>query len=338
MNLSYNELSRHLREQIAERYLIFGSEPFLNDTCTRAIREKARNLGFSEKISLTVTADFNWIQLNEHLDNQSLFADKKLIEIRFTDAIKPGTQGGTVLRECLGQSDENVILMVSGGEIEYAARRSKWFTQWQQEAVIIETKPLGHAQYRSWIQAVMHKRDLKFEPQVPERLAYYFEGNMLAAANEVRKLALGYDGQTFTVADVERIVADQGRFSVYGLTDSLLAFDLARTVRQINGLRKEGIAPAFISWALLREMRLVYRYAFVAARRLPAQQFFRQNRIWQSRQNSIVQTARKLGLGGCGEVVGSLAAMDRIIKGREPGRRSESFWDELEKLAQKVCV
>ncbi len=338
MNLSYTELSRHLSEQIAERYLVFGNEPFLNDTCTRAIRDQARSLGFSEKITLAVSADFSWSQLHEHLDNHSLFADRKLIEIRFADAIKPGTQGAIALRDCLSQSDKNVILMVSGGEIEYAARRSKWFTQWQQKAVVVETKPMGHSQYRGWIQAVMQKRNLKFEPQVPERLAYYFEGNMLAAANEVRKLALGYDEQTLTVADVERIVADQGRFSVYGLTDSFLAFNLARTVRQINGLRKEGTAPAFILWALLREMRLVYRYAFLEARRMSAQQFFKQHRIWQSRQSSIVQTARKLGPGGCGEVVSSLAAMDRIIKGRERDRSSESFWDELEKLAHKVCA
>ena len=198
---------------------------------------------------------------------------KNLLKYVFQTVLKPGTQGASALRECLSYSDDSIVVLVVGGEIESSARRAKWFADWQKNAVVVETKPLGYSQYRNWIRTAMERRQLKFEPNVADRLAYFFEGNMLAAANEIRKLSLGYDGNAITVEQIERIVSDQGRFSIYGLTDSFLAGNLERAVRQLNGLRKEGTAPSYILWALLREMRLVYQYSFVESRRLPVQNF-----------------------------------------------------------------
>jgi len=326
-------LSRHLADGMENRYFVFGKELFLIENCRRYIREKARELGYTEQIPLTVTEEFDWNSLSYHLDNQSLFADKKLIELRFLDAVKPGRQGAGALTECLKNRDDTAIVMVVGGEIEPASRRSKWFQAWEADAVVVENRPLTSEQYRAWIKNSLTRKNIDHDPQVADRLAYYFEGNMLAAANEIRKMALGYAGNKITVDEIQRIVSDQGRFNVYLLTDAYLSGDLDRSVRMLNGLKREGTSPNYILWALLRELRLVYQVSFLNSKRISTQSLFTKNRVWKSRAQLIGQASRRLGLSKSADVLSKLAKIDRIIKGRESGYSGNAFWDELENLA-----
>ncbi len=338
MILNSSGLSHHLKEGMGNRFLVFGKELFLIENCRRTIREKAREAGFSEQIPLAVTREFDWNSLSYHLDNQSLFADKKLIEIKFPDTIKPGNQGSVALRQCLDNRDDSAIVVVVGGEIEPAAKRAKWFQAWESEAVVVENRPLSTQQYRAWLKHSLDRKNIEHEAQVVDRLAYYFEGNMLAAANEIRKIALGYTGNTITVNEIQRIVSDQGKFNVYLLTDAFLAGDLERSVRMLNGLRREGETPSYILWALLRELRLVYQVCFLQSKRMSVHSLFTKNRVWKSRADLISRVSHRLGFSNSGKILTKLAKLDRIIKGREAGYSGNSFWDELEKLAFDLRV
>ena len=337
MLLQTAELSRHLANGIENRYLVFGKEPFLIESCGRMIRQQAQNHGFTERIPLNVSSDFDWNSLEDHLNNQSLFADKKLIELRFVDAIKPGRQGSGALVDALGYRDDSTLILIIGGEIDSSAKRAKWYESWQKDAVVIDNQPLKPDQFCNWIRTSLERKGITHASGVPEQLAYYFEGNMLAAANEIRKLALGYDQGTVSVEHIEQIVSDQGRFNVYILTEAYLAGNLDRSVRMLNGLKKEGLAPSFVLWALQREMRLVYQASFLLSKRQSIGQLMTKNRVWKSRQHQITGASRRLGLARSKQALKILAKLDRIIKGREPGYSTHSFWDEMERFALDVC-
>ena len=189
-SINYQALTGRLKSQIDPRYLIYGNESFLVERCVEAIRARARDEGHQERTSLIVERDFDWTLLGQHLSAMSLFAEKKLIEIRLLSG-KPGKVGGEALVECMASVDASIIVVLVLGSVDRSSRESKWFKTWDHNSVSVDNPVLLPSQFKDWIGKALRRRNIQFEPEVVTRLAYLFEGNMLAVANEISKLSHG---------------------------------------------------------------------------------------------------------------------------------------------------
>ena len=324
------------RNQFDLRYLIYGKELYLVERCCERIRTQALENGYSERISLSVSYDFQWDAFTGQLGQMDLFGSKKLIELRLPASGRPGLQGAKILAECVKSPGDDTAVVVIAGAMESSIKRTAWFKAWTDHAVVVDNPEMQRGEFRGWIKRALDNRQVNYQPEVVGRLAYYFEGNMLAAANEIRKLVLGNDGSTITVEEIDRIVSDQARFNTFSFVDACLAGSTARALRQLRLLQNEGTEPILVLWVMAREYRTVYKIAFAATNGLQTAPIFNKLRIWQTKQQTILQAARRLGLEGSVVALRQLARADRILKGREAAKAG-GIWDEFENIVIHVC-
>ena len=114
MKLGPEQLSVHLRNELARIYVVHGNETLLVQETSDAIRQAAGKGGFSERICLTVEGGFDWNSLRQTAASLSLFATRRLLELRLGNA-KPGEHGGKILAEYAECPAEDTILLVICG-------------------------------------------------------------------------------------------------------------------------------------------------------------------------------------------------------------------------------
>ncbi len=324
------------RDQFDLRYFIYGKELYLVERCCEIIRQRGAENGYTERISLTVGNDFQWETFTDQFGQLDLFGTKKIVEVRLPPSGRPGVKGAKALLDCINSLSDDAAVVVIAGALETGVKKSAWFKAWNEKAATVNNPELKRNEFENWVRHSLDRHKIAYQADVVDRLAYYFEGNMLAAANEMRKLALGNDGTTISVSEIDRIVADQARFNVFSFADACMAGNAQRALRQLGLLKNEGTEPILVLWVLSREIRSVHQIAFALSNGLQTKPIFDKLRIWQSRQQTIARVAKRLGSTGSATVMRRLARADRILKGREPALAG-GIWDEFENIVLYIC-
>lgn len=327
MQLRPEQLDTHLQDSLAPVYLLHGDEPLIVQESADAIRARARALGFSERQVLHAESGFDWNALQEAGNSLSLFAEQRIIEVRMPGG-KPGDAGGKALRAYAGRPAEDTLLMVICGKLEAAQRKAKWVTELDRAGVQITCWPVDARALPGWIETRMRKAGFQPTPGAVQLLAERVEGNLLAAAQEIDKLALLHGAGPVDEPTVAAQVSDSARFDVFGLVDSALEGQARRCLRMLEGLRAEGVEAVIISWALARELRSLARMAFAMSRGETAAAVMNHHKVWRSRQPLIGKALRRYRLPAWQALLRKCAEIDRIVKGQAPG----NAWDELLQL------
>ncbi|MDX2457945.1 MAG: DNA polymerase III subunit delta [Gammaproteobacteria bacterium] len=332
MQLTPDKLEAHLARQLAPVYFISGDEPLRVMEAADAIRAAARGQGYDEREVLTVQAGFDWDNLLSGAGNLSLFSQRRLIELRLPTG-KPGTDGAKALRAYTEQLPEDTVLLVTAGKLDPAARKSKWVQALDQAGVVIFVWPLNTREFNAWVQQRMRQRGLAPTPEAVTLLADRVEGNLLACMQEIDKLTLLQDGGVVDADTIMSLVGDNARYDVYGLVDSALSGDGARSVRILHGLCAEAVAPQVVVWALARELRQLAVMAAVVASGQPVQQVLTQYRVWAARKTVVGKALTRLAVSECHAMLQQCAHIDRVSKGQAAGK----VWDELLQLTLQLA-
>jgi DNA polymerase-3 subunit delta len=219
------------------------------------VRQQARAEGASERETWTVEGRFDWSEVNWQGQSLSLFASKRLIELRLPSGA-PGKQGGELLRAYAEQPPEDTVLLIISGKIDNRSQKAKWFTSLDKLGVTVPVWPVDAAHLPGWIKQRMQQRGLYADQAVAAMIAERVEGNLFAAAQEIDKLQLlCLDGQVDMAIALEA-VADNARFEAFGLMDAVLTGQTQKVPRMLNRLKAEGldILSVFsaVSWSLHR--------------------------------------------------------------------------------------
>jgi DNA polymerase-3 subunit delta len=333
MQLTPEKLDAHLSKQLAPVYFISGDEPLRVMEAADAVRAAAREQGYDEREVLTVQAGFDWDSLLSGAGNLSLFSQCRLIELRMPTG-KPGTDGAKALRAYTEQLPEDTVLLVTAGKLETAARKSKWVQALDRAGVVVFVWPLNAREFNTWVQQRMRQRGLDPTPAAVTLLADRVEGNLLACMQEIDKLTLLQDGGVVDADAIKSLVGDNARYNVYGLVDSALSGDGTRSVRMLQGLCAEGLAPQVVVWALARELRQLAAMKALVANGKSIQQVLSQYRIWPDVRKTIVGKAlTRLAVSDCHAMLQQCAQIDRVSKGQAAGK----VWDELLQLTLQLA-
>jgi len=327
MRLRFESLESHLQQPLLPIYWISGDEPFQVDEACRRLRETAVKQGYSEREVQHVERGFDWAQLRQSADSLSLFAERKLIELRLPSG-KPGTEGSKVLQDFAAKPPPDTLLLVISGKLDSSAQKSKWFTALERSGAWLAIWPVDKARLPQWVTQRMRMRDMSASPEALRLLSDRIEGNLLAADQELEKLRLLYGPGKLDLPQVQAAVTDSARFDVFDLVDTALAGDADRVARMVFGLRAEGVEPVLVLWALTREIRSLAQMAELTAGGASAEQAMAAQRVWDKRKPLIKKALSRQWtdwealLAGCGD-------LDRMAKGQRAGR----VWDELLELA-----
>ena len=332
MQLTPENLDAHLATQLAPVYFISGDEPLRVMEAADAVRAAARKQGYDEREVLTVQTGFDWDSLLSGAGNLSLFSQRRLIELRLPTG-KPGTEGARTLRTWAEQLPEDTLLLITAGKLDPAARKSKWVQALDRAGAVLFVWPLNAREFNAWVAQRMRQRGLEPTAEAVTLLAERVEGNLLACKQEIDKLCLLQDGGVVDADAILSQVSDNARYDVYGLVDSALSGEAARSVRVLQGLCAEGVAPQVVVWALARELRQLAAMTAVVANGQPVAQVLTRYRVWASRKTVVGKAVTRLAVGECHAMLQQCAHIDRVSKGQAAGK----VWDELLQLCLQLA-
>jgi DNA polymerase-3 subunit delta len=332
MQVKAEQLGASLQRGLAPVYLIGGEEPLLLEECCGQVREAAKAQGFVERELLQVESGFDWSELQQAAA-PSLFATQKIIDLRLRTG-KPGREGARVLTEWADAPDPNMLLLVSCEQWDASSRKSKWATRLEKAGLRVDIWPIKAAELPRWLEQRMQQHGMQPEPEVLSILADRLEGNLLAARQEIDRLALLKGAGPVTADDVMRVVADSSRFDAFTLAEHMLNGNLHEGLRVAAGLKRMDTPLPMLLGALLRELKVTE--AFRLAMRASEQEavVFRRLNIWYNRQNTVRAAARRLNTRKLFEAFKLLALIDRQSKGRATGNP----WQSVDTLLMQLSA
>ncbi|MGH8173655.1 MAG: DNA polymerase III subunit delta [Rhodanobacteraceae bacterium] len=308
-------------------YLIAGAEHLLVLEAADALRARARELGYEREV-LDVESSFDWNRLADAGREMSLFSTRKLIDLRLPTG-KPGREGSAAISAYCASAPPDTVLMITANDWS-KSHEGAWVKSLDEIGTSVVIWPLRREELPDWIAARMARSQLSATPDAIAWLAERVEGNLLAAAQEIDKLALLADGRALDVPTLEASVADDARYDAFRLTDAAIGGDAGRALHIVAGLRSEGeeLIP-LLGW-VLNQLRALQRLAAAGSNLASA---FRTERIWPAREN-LYRRALKAGDADHWErCLAQAGRIDRIAKGREDG----DGWRELERLIAAIA-
>ncbi|KRW71024.1 DNA polymerase III subunit delta [Stutzerimonas nitrititolerans] len=322
MKLPPAQLGKHLQGSLAPVYVVSGDEHLLCQEACDAIRAACRQQAFSERQVLSVESGFDWGQLLEAGANLSLFAERRLLELRIPSG-KPGDKGAAALLHYLARPAEDTVLLISLPKLDGSTQKTKWAKALidGKDVQFLQVWPVDAAQLPQWIRQRLSQAGLAADQEAVELIAARVEGNLLAAAQEIEKLKLLAEDGRVTADTVQAAVADSARYDVFGLIDAALQGHPEHSLRMLEGLRGEGIEAPVILWALARELRLLANIAQQYAQGVPLERAFSQARppVWDKRRPLVSKALQRHDVAGWQRLLMAAQLIDEQIKGQAEG-------------------
>ena len=318
MRTTPEKLSAALKRGLAPVYLLSGAEPLTQGEAGDAIRAAARAAGFTEREVFFIERSNGgpWDDIFASCQAMSLFAARRVVEIRIPSS-KPGTEGGKALQELVRTAGPDLILLVTTGELDWNTRKTSWVQALDNAGVWVDAAVPAVSQYPGWLRQRAAAEGVELDDEAVALLAQQTEGNLLAAVQELRKLALNGVRRAGT-AEVLASGSQSSRFDVSQLGEAVLQGDAPRALRVLAGLRAEGVETPLVLWSVWQELRMLW-ITLVPGASVP---------VFSRHKELVPQAAarlRPLGRAFFARLDLQMAQVDLIAKGRRHG----NAWDAL---------
>ncbi len=324
MRLKPEQLSAALQKGLMPVYFITGDEPLQLGEMADAVRKSARKAGFENREILSADTGFEWNQLAVSASSLSIFTDKKIIDLRLPSAT-PGAEGAKALIAYCDRLPEDTLLLITAGKVAGSALKTRWLEALEKKGVVIQVWPLEGQELIRWLQQRMQQRGLHAETDGLRILASRIEGNLLAAAQEIEKLYVLYGTGNLSNQQILDAVADNSRYDVFKLMDSVLSANVTRIFKILSGLRAEGIAAPVVLWAATREARALIKIKQAISEGHNREWVFKNNQIRDKRKQLVVNALNRLSVSDLNSILVLSAKADRQIKGQQQG----DAWETL---------
>jgi DNA polymerase-3 subunit delta len=349
MQLRLDALETHLAKGLAGLYVVYGDEHLLAQEACDRIRAAARAAGFTDRNVFTVERGFDWSSLLGASQSMSLFGDKQLVELRIPTG-KPGKEGAEALKTLADAANPDTLTLVTLPRLDAATQKAGWFTALADAGVALKIDPVERAQLPNWVGQRLAQQGQRVAAGEDGRRALQFiaervEGNLLAAHQEIQKLGLLYPEGALSFEQVQDAVLNVARYDVFKLNEAMLAGDVARLSRMLDGLRGEGEAAVLVLWAVVEEVRTLLRVKRGVAAGKPLAMLLRENRVWGPRERLIGPALSRVTEAALEKALALAAKLDRQVKGLTggtPGKRLSDPppdpWAGLFELAMTVAA
>lgn len=323
MRTSSEQFVQRMPKQLGPLYVLYGAEALLTLEAADALRKAARAAGYAEREVLTAESGFDWNSLLMSGASLSLFATQRVLELRIPTG-KPGIEGSRVIEEFTRRLPEDTVTIVTLPDIDWQGQKSKWFAALEHAGVMVEARAIDRAHLPQWIAGRLALQKQSAGPEALDFLADQVEGNLLAAMQEIRKLALLAPEGEIAFDQVKDCVLDVSRFNPFQLADTVHDGDVARIERIVDGLKAEGEAAPLILWVLSNEIRQLLRVAGAtrSGRSMPPK-----------KEQQLQRSARRHTKQSLYAALLQAARIDRMIKGLDDG----DAWLALKQLGCAIA-
>jgi len=325
MFLKPEQLSSALQKNLLPVYFISGDEPLQLGEIADTIRAKAKSSGFyNREIFSADMPAFNWHQITQSAANLSIFADKKLLDIRISGS-NLGQEGTKVIMNYCQHPVENTLLLITAGKIAKDSLKARWLQALDKVGIIIQVWPIDAKEFLPWLQQRLQRRGLITDHEGLKILASRVEGNLLAATQEIEKLYVLYGTGQISSQQIINAVADNSRYDVYKLVDAAFSADINRVIKILDGLITDGIAAPIVLWAITKEARMLVKIKTGLAQGQQVEVLFKNNQVNSKRKHAVNNVLNRLKLHHLNDILLMSAKADRQSKGLQAG----NVWETL---------
>jgi DNA polymerase-3 subunit delta len=319
VRLSPEQLGGALARGLKSVYLVSGDEPLTVGECADAIRSAARAAGYADRTAFFIERGFSWDELRHSAQALSLFADRRLFELRMPSG-KPD-KGAQVLLDIAAAPPPDVLILIVTDKLDRKTSEAPWVRAIEKQGAWIPVWPVPAESLPGWLGQRATSLGLRLEPAAARLIVDRVEGNLLAAKQELEILALLADGGAISESLVLRTVGNSARYDVFQLAEAAAAGDAVRALRILAGLRGEGAEPTLILWALVRELRGLWqarsRSAASGAAASGAAAYAQGS--WNQAAKPSPRAQRRMAQMPLAALFQEAARADRTIKGILPG-------------------
>jgi DNA polymerase-3 subunit delta len=313
VKLRANQLAQHLQSGAQPVYLLTSDEPLCLEESAARIRDHLRTQG-AERQAAQADGHFNWRDWAGGFSGLSLFSSLTLAEVRLPTG-KPGVEGGKVLEAWGKQPPPDTILLLLLPRADKAMQNSKWFAALESAGAWLAPNPPNPGELPDWIGERLSRHGLRADRDTLEWLAERVEGNLLAAHQEIEKLALLLPAGAVSRETVRAAVTDVSRFDAADLPEAIWRGDSARVTRVCEHLHDEGESPLLALWLLTQDVRTLLNLADGISRGNALPQLMRTQRVWEARQGLFERALRRLDAGRLRQALRRCGEVDRLAKG-----------------------
>jgi DNA polymerase-3 subunit delta len=218
--------------------------------------------------------------------------------------------------------------------LDSKTKTSAWFSALEDVSIAVQIDSIDRSHLPMWIAQRLKKQGQAVESgsagqEALEFIANQVEGNLIAAHQEIQKLGLLYPQGALTEAQIRESILKVARYDVFQLTESILAGDLARLNRMLDGLKGEGEPLPLILWSVTEELRILSKLQAASQRGESVQQLMRANRIWGNKEKLYPGALRRVNPLKLRRAMQVAAGLDRQAKGLSAAELPADPWDGL---------
>ncbi|MEO8059408.1 MAG: DNA polymerase III subunit delta [Burkholderiales bacterium] len=337
MQVRPEQLAAQLQKGLRPLYTVWGDEPLLAQETGDLIRAAARASGCSERQVHTVAGQhFDWSGLLGASMAMSLFSDRQLIEIRIPSG-KPGKDGSEALQRYCEALSDDVVTLVQLPRLDRTQQNSAWFTALDAAGVTVRVDPIDRKALPVWIaQRLSVQKQRVHAGEEGQRTLTFFadrvEGNLLAAHQEIQKLGLLYPQGELSFEQIEAAVLNVARYDVFKLGEAVLAGQVARALRMLEGLQAEGEAAVLVHWTLTEDIRALKRVRDAMAGGKPLPMALREARVWGAKERLFERVVPMLSDAAVAHLLDAAQVCDGLVKGLKHPDWPLEPWEGLKRL------
>jgi DNA polymerase-3 subunit delta len=337
MQLRLDQLDAHLKKGLRTLYTLWGDEPLLAQEAADAIRAAARAAGHAERQVHTVSgAHFNWSGLIGASQAMSLFSDRQLIEIRIPSG-KPGKEGSEALQRYCERLSDDVVTIIHLPRLDRQQQQSAWFVALDSSGIAVRIDPIERKALPQWIAQRLAAQGQRVQggEAGQQTLAFFadrVEGNLLAAHQEIQKLALLYPAGELSFEQIEAAVLNVARYDVFKLGEAVLAGQVGRALRMLEGLQAEGEAPVLVHWTLAEDIRAMKRVKEAVAQGRPLPMALREARVWGVKERLFERAVPLFTDNALAQLLHAAQVCDGLVKGLKHPDWPLDPWEGLKRL------
>ncbi len=334
MQIKLDQLEAHLAKGLKPLYTLHGDEPLLAQEAADALRAAARAAGYSERKVFTVSgAHFDWSGVLGAAQAMSLFAERQLIEIRIPSG-KPGKEGSEALQRFCDNLADDVLTLVQLPRLDFQQAKAAWFTALDSAGVSLRLDPIERRALPAWLAQRLARQGQRVAAgdDGQRTLAFFadrVEGNLLAAHQELQKLALLYAEGEVGYAQIEAAVQDVARYDIAKLIEAVWGGQAARALRMLSALEAEGESAVFVHWSLAEDVRALARARTALDAGQPLPMALREARVWGSKEKLFERALPQLTASRLARWLQTAQVCDGLCKGLTDARWPSGAWPAL---------
>ena len=313
--------------------LIYGEEPLLNLEALDQCRRRATAEGFSERLRF-YSDELDWSQVALALDNQGMFASRRLVEIHFNEEKKLDAASQNFLKAYRPAPDCWLLLFAPNLE---KPEQSAWFKAIKERCQVLSHKKVYGREFQNQLRTRVRQLNLNFSGEALALLQASYENNLLALHQLLQQLAI-FNFDHIDGAKLREFLHGSSQYQIFTLTDALLncqwrtAYQLAARLGQSLS-DSELVKTQLTLTALIgKDMNLLLALHSLKTPEELAD-LFRRHHIPNFKQNIYHQAKSNYTVGQLENMLRLVAELDRINKGGQAG----DFWLRLKGFLLERC-